>query len=211
MPAPPIPVDRYLTPDDAPAAPDGFSSLTQKVSTGIPLPISLDADFTAVLVVPTGLAGEWQTAPPAAVLSTSAAQSDPHDPAAAEPIGDVERSTARLLIQRRGANVASIPLALGLQVSVPADGGNSPGRLEVMVVSWDLRAGCMVGVGDYGASITLAWRRNDTGVQVYGPVPLNPFLRLRLPPMIKLRSSVALNLLPRIYDRLRISVPEVLR
>ncbi len=211
MPVPPIPVDRYLTPDDPPAAPDGFTTLTQKIATGIPLPISLDTDFTAVLVVPTGLAGEWQAAAPAAVVTTSTSQTDPHDPAVAEPVGNVERSTGRLLIQRRGVNVASVPLTAGQQVSAPLDGGTSPGRLEVMVTAWDLRAGSMVSIGDYGASITLAWRRNDTGMQVYGPVPLNPFLRLRLPPLIRLRSTVALALLPKIYDRLRISIPEVLR
>ena len=215
MPAPPIPVDRYLTPADPPAAPDGFSTLAQKNMTGIPQPITLDADFTAVLAVPTGLGGEWQQADPAAVASVSTVQTDPCDPAAnpavSAPVCNVERSTARLLIQRGGTNVASIPLTAGATFSVPADGGGTTGRLEVSVLSWDLRAGSMIGPGDYGSTLTLAWRRNDTGVQTFGPVPLNPFLRLRLPPSITMRSVVSLNLAQALYDRLRITIPRVLR
>lgn len=215
MPAPPIPVDRYLTPADPPAAPDGFVTLAQKIMTGIPQPITLDADFTAVLAVPTGLGGEWPQADPAAVVSASTVQTDPCDPAAnpsvSAPVCDVERSTARLLIQRGGTNVASIPLTAGVTFSVPADGGTAAGRLEVSVVSWDLRAGSMIGPGDYGSTLTLAWRRNDTGVQTFGPVPLNPFLRLRLPPSITMRSVVSLNLAQALYDRLRITIPRVLR
>ncbi|MFX1677563.1 hypothetical protein PWR63_35935 [Paraburkholderia sp. A2WS-5] len=215
MPAPPIPVDRYLTPADPPAAPDGFATLAQKIMTGIPQPITLDADFTAVLAVPTGLAGEWQQADPAAVVSVSTVQTDPCDPSAnpavSAPVCNVERATARLLIQRGGTNVASIPLTAGATFSVPADGGDAAGRLEVSVLSWDLRAGSMIGPGDYGSTLTLAWRRNDTGMQTFGPVPLNPFLRLRLPPHIAMRSVVSLNLAQALYDRLRITIPRVLR
>ncbi|CAB3805754.1 hypothetical protein LMG28688_06248 [Paraburkholderia caffeinitolerans] len=215
MPAPPIPVDRYLTPADPPAAPDGFATLAQKIMTGIPQPITLDANFTAVLAVPTGLGGEWQQADPSAVVSVSTVQTDPCDPAAnpvvSAPVCNVERSTARLLIQRDGTNVASIPLTAGSTFTVPADGGTAAGRLEVSVLSWDLRAGSMIGPGDYGSTLTLAWRRNDTGVQTFGPVPLNPFLRLRLPPSITMRSVVSLNLAQAIYDRLRITIPRVLR
>lgn len=219
MPAPPIPVDRYLTPADPPAAPDGFATIAQKIMTGIPQPITLDADFSAVLAVPTGLAGEWQQADPAAVVSASTVQTDACDPAAnpatnpaaSAPVGNVERSTARLLIQRNGTNVASVPLTAGLTFSVPADGGDAAGRLEVSVVSWDLRAGSMIGPGDYGSTLTLAWRRNDTGVQTFGPVPLNPFLRLRLPPHITMRSVVELSVVQTIYERLRITIPRILR
>jgi hypothetical protein len=171
----------------------------------------LDADFTAVLVAPTGLADEWRNADPASVFSTSVGQTTPHDPASAQPIGDVERSTARLLIQRNGSNIASIALTAGMQFSVPADGGNASGRLEVMVVSWDLRVGCLVGAGDYGASIVLAWRRNDEGVQIFGPAPVNLFFRLRALPKYVLLSSVGIKATPIIYERLRIRAPEVLR
>ena len=46
-------------------------------------------------------------------------------------------------------------------------------RIDLLIRSWDLRAGSMRGAGDFGSRIDVAWRRADRGSDAFAPPPLN--------------------------------------
>lgn len=181
MPAPPIPVSRYLVPEQKPRAPEGFTQLDRAITEGLPFNIQLDAETTLVLVVPNGLAHTWRDADPTAVVTRSDEQLAPHTPEPATPVGDVTRPPARLLARRGGLTVGSLPLAAGLRRYVPDQVQTAGGALlEVLILSWDIRAGSLRGAGDFGSRVSLCWRDAGKAVTQFSTPPLDQYVKPRL-------------------------------
>lgn len=181
MPAPPIPVSRYLVPEERPRAPEGFTQLDRAINDGLPFNLQLNAATTLVLVVPNGLAHTWRDADPSTVVTRSDEELAPHTPAPATPVGDVTRPAARLIARRGGLAVGSLPLAAGLRRYVPerlTAAGES--LLEVLILSWDIRAGSLRGAGDFGSRISLCWREADRAVTQFSTPPVDQYARPRL-------------------------------
>ena len=164
----PAQVQRFLVPA---AAPVGFVRLGLRLLGGLPVTIPLDEEVALVIVVPTGLAAAWREADPTSVVSRSTPELTP----VAAPVGG-NRAPARLLVRVEGAIVGSVPLVANLHRRLPDDAA----RVEVMVISWDLRAGSLRGPGDVGSRLELAWRRTDQGTDLFAPPPLHPALLARL-------------------------------
>lgn len=99
-----------------------------------------------------------------------------------EPIGEVKRASARIIVQRTGLPMISIPLAAGLQRIISDSGNPNTGGafLELLILSWDIRAGSLRGIGDFDSRISLAWRQANQASSQYSPPAINPFLMLRL-------------------------------
>jgi len=177
MPILPIPITRYLVPDQQPTAPDGFTPVATTITQGLPQTIPLDGTYRLVLVVPTGLAITWRDAAPDTLVTTS------DDELAAQPDHALDfetllsRCPAQLQVRLTAGGVAAtLPLVEGLRQVVPL--GN--GRLEILCLSWTITAGSMRGAGDFGSRISLAWRYADQPAPTFAPPPLNPYLLARL-------------------------------
>lgn len=176
---PRFPIESYLVPADSPAPDPSLTTVVSTLLTGLPQTIQLDQDASLVLLVPSGLASTWRDADPSALVSTSADELSPGAPDPAAPVGAVDRAAPRLVVQRRGTTVASLPLVAGARRSVP-DSGKEGELLELMVVGWEIHAGTLTGPGDFGARLELAWRRADRAATTFAPPPTNPQLLGRL-------------------------------
>jgi hypothetical protein len=189
MPLPPFPATRYLVPEPPRQAPEGFTLIDTPLVAGLPFALPLDAETSLVLTMPTGLALTWRDTDPTTPVSRSEDEWAPAaapDPAA--PVGDAARPPLRLLLQQGGATVASVPLSAGLRRALP-DGA---ARFELVVLSWDVRAGSVRGPGDFGSRLVLAWRRADLAVTEFSTPPPNPQLVPRLPPKDRMESRVGI-------------------
>jgi hypothetical protein len=174
----PIPVSRYLVPDSPVTIPDGFTPVDQTLSTGLPFTLPLFRDLSLTLTVPTGLAAEWRDADGSAIVSQSDDQLGPRTaPASVSTVGGVERAPARFLLLQSGAVLASIPLVAGMQHLLPDGGGVA---IELVVVSWSIRAGNVRGAGDFGSRIRFGWREADQAVDQFTPPAVNPHILSRL-------------------------------
>ncbi len=190
---PPIPVQRYLVPEAKPQAPEGFTLVDQPIVGGLPFSLQLDDEYRLVVAMPTGLAATWRDADPTAVVSHSADEVAPWIASSGAPVGDAARPPARLVVQRAGATVAAVPLAAGLRRSLPDSGQQDQGvRLELVILSWDLRAGSLRGPGDFGSRLSVAWRRADRAVEQFSTPPVNPHLVARLPHQFRMESALGL-------------------
>jgi hypothetical protein len=176
----PIPVDTLLTPDPATTPPPGddYARVAQPIQTGLPHRIEVATGLALVLIAPTGLATAWRDADPRALLSSSAAESAPSDPAVlatAPTAAAVVVPPLRLLLLSGGAIAAAAPLRLGRLTVLPDHGGADQGTLgEVVVLGWQLFAGSLRGSGDVGSSIDLAFRPADVPSPTFSPPPINP-------------------------------------
>lgn len=163
----PIPISGRLVPEVVPTPPEGFTVVEQPLVAGPIQRIPLDGGIELTLVVPTGLASAWRDADPAEVVSHSATALAPAPGSGGTPAGPAP-APVRLLVRRAGAIVASVPLIAGLRRRVPDAGGDDRGvEVELVVLSWDLRAGTLRGPGQFGSRVELAWRRA-------GPPSLEP-------------------------------------
>lgn len=200
MALPRIPIHRYLVPETKPQAPAGFTLVDEPLVTGLPYAILLGADTRLLVTLPTGLAVTWRDADPTLPVSQSNGELTSVVSRPDEPVGNAERAPLRLLLQDAGVTLASVPLAVGLRRFLPDDGEANRGvRFEVVVLAWDLRAGSLRGVGDFGSRITLAWRRADQAVEHYSTPPPNPQLVPRLPRNYRLESLVGVHV--KLIDR----------
>jgi hypothetical protein len=190
----PVPILGYLTPEVKLQPPDGFTLIDEPITSGLPFSLQLEADTRLVLTMPSGLAVTWRDSDPVAVVSRSDDDLTPlTPPTVAEPIGNLTQPPVRLLMERAGVMVASVPLAAGLRRILPDSGQpDRGGRIELAVLAWDLRAGSLRGSGDFGSRITLAWRRADEAVMQFSTPPVNPHLVPRLvqtiPPHLRIES-----------------------
>jgi hypothetical protein len=177
MPLAPIPVQRFLVPDTRPQAPEGFTSIDQPIVDGLPHVVALGGGLSLALVVPTGLATLWRDVDPSSVVSSSEPELSP---AAEAGAGEAPRTPARLFLRIGGTVASSIPLAVGLRRAVPEAGDSSGVRLEVVVLSWDIRAGSLRGPGDFGSRIAVATRRADQAGDTFETPAVHPQLVARL-------------------------------
>jgi hypothetical protein len=137
-------IESHLVPTADPPDLTGYTRATQPLVNGLPQAIPLDARLKLVAVLPTGVATVWRDADPAAVVSRAGAQDGP-------PL--------RVLLMRGGAVLACVPLVAGLARAIPDTGQPALGALiELRVLDWDVRAGCLRGAGDTTSFIDLAWR-----------------------------------------------------
>lgn len=147
MRAPDLPVVvRFAVPErTAPEA--GLQPLVSRIQAGLPHAIALDASLTLGLVAPTGLARFWLALPPETTVSE-----------AGDDLSALAVSLPPLrLILRRGNALAGVaPLALGPARFLAGD-LDTPPAIRLRVTGWRLTAGSLVGAGDHGASVSLAW------------------------------------------------------
>ncbi|WP_406070007.1 hypothetical protein [Micromonospora sp. NBC_01638] len=194
---PPFPIDRYLLPETPIEVPDGFTEVRQSLTAGLPHRVELGAGVHAVLILPTGLARQWLDTDPLAVVTSSADDLAPRPapPAVPRPPALVGRVPLRLVVRQGTRILGSLPLAAGLRRVCPDAGpstttGAAPVAVEVVVLAWLLHAGTVRGSGDYGSSVTLAWRPADRAVDQFGPPPINEFVWRRRPPAQRVESEL---------------------
>ncbi|MFJ6150624.1 hypothetical protein [Micromonospora profundi] len=191
---PPFPIDRYLLPETPVEVPDGFTEVRQSLTAGLPHRVELGAGVHAVLILPTGLARQWLNTDPLAVVSSSADDLAPRPAPPATPRAPalVGRVPLRLVVRQGARILGSVPLATGLRRVCP-DAGPSTGpstAVELLVLAWLLHAGTVRGSGDYGSTLTLAWRPADRAVDQFGPPPINEFVWRRRPPAQRVESEL---------------------
>lgn len=158
---PPLPMERFLTPEGSLVVPEGFIRSRQDLTRGVPFEWVIEGDLTLVLQVPTGFAVIWREEDPATLVSAVIEETQPHAP----PRGAdaLERLPIRLLLRRARVPLATIPLAGGLRRIIP-DGHAARSVIEFIIVDWLLHAGCVRGPGDYGSFIEVGWRRVDKAI-----------------------------------------------
>ena len=177
MPILPIPVQGYLVPEQKLLVPEGFTPVDEPILNGLPHTIQLGEDTTLVVVIPTGLAATWRDIDPTTVVSSSADERQRFNPA--ESTSAAMRASARILMRVGGRTVASLPLVAKLLRTIPGDGERGV-QIELLIVSWDLRAGNLRGPGDFGSRIVLATRRADQANDQFSTPPVNQYLIPRL-------------------------------
>jgi hypothetical protein len=187
---PPIPVDRFLTPDAPLETPDGFISVDQPISAGLPHVIDLENDLKLLVIVPTGLIAAWRDADPVSVVSRGDEETLPVSPPPQATIADASHAPARLLLTVGGDFLASAPLVTGVRQFAP--NLESGVRIELLVLSWLIHAGTLRGPGDFGSRISLAWRRASDAINQFSTPPPNPVLVPSLPPANRTESTLGL-------------------
>jgi len=168
----PIPVDRYLVPAQPPVLPASFTRVRQSLERGLPAILRLDEELTLALYVPTGDAVLWRDADGDAPISAAADETAPTDAALKEDA--VARAPARLVLRRGGKNVAVVALAAGLRRRLPDDGGVQGAVIEIWILDFQLNAGTLRQLGDFGSFIDFGWRRIDRGTDRFALPPLDP-------------------------------------
>src|SRR5262249_43247661 len=106
---PPLPIERFLTPDPSLAIPAGVARAPQDLPRGLPFQFPRDGTLSLILLVPTGYAVLFRDTDPATVASAGAAESAPHlAPRGEDP---EEQPPLRLLLRDGARTLATIPLA----------------------------------------------------------------------------------------------------
>jgi hypothetical protein len=182
-------VQAQLVPPVEPAIPDGFAAVEQRILAGLPHTIGLPGDARLLLALPTGLAAQWRALDPDRLISSSTLEYAAQPEAATEAVPEFRGLPLRLLLQRGGRTVAALPLVAGLRTYVEEFDAGDRVTLEVVVASWELHAGDVVGPGDFGSRISLGWRSASEPVAHFSPAPPNPKLVPRLPPEERTQSS----------------------
>jgi hypothetical protein len=146
---PRIAIESYLV-DDLPAtAPPGFAVLQTAVDS-VPRELALADGWSVIFYAPTGIARAWLDGDPAEVLSSSRDEAVPHATGGEE----AARAAARLVIRRGGALLGALPLAAGVMGTFHAPSA----MLEIVALSWEIRAAAMRGGSPGSARIELAFR-----------------------------------------------------
>jgi hypothetical protein len=189
---PPFPIQRYLTPELPTVAPEGFTLVDDRITSGLPYTMRLDDSADLTLFLPNGLAHTWRTIDPAVVVSVSEAERRSHDPSVTGETAPAARVPLLLRLRVGGLPAAVGPVAAGRRGFLPeGDRPDAEGvRVEVVVLDWALHAGTVRGPGDYGSFIKLAWRRADQAVATFSTPPVNPYVIERLPPEQKMESEL---------------------
>jgi len=73
-----------------------------------------------------------------------------------------------------------VPLVAGVRRFVPDEGSTRGAAIELVIIGWDLRAGTVLGPGDFGSRVTLAWRIASSASPEFAPPPINANLARRL-------------------------------
>lgn len=143
----------HLLVDPPDRAPEGLTTLEERITAGVPRRIALDPRLALVVVVPTGIASTWLEHPVDALAGDSAQESDPEADPAAPGVGP------RLHLLVSGGLAATVPLVAGLRRRLPDAGAGAPAVIDLAVLGWTLAVGTLLGPGEHGSRIRLAWRR----------------------------------------------------
>ena len=157
----PIALQRLLTPEPRTLAPAGFTLVDERPTRGLPHRVNLDGTFGLLLVVPTGLATTWRDSKPDEIISRALDERSARPAPESEsrsPQGFVTRHPVRLLVLRNGDFLGSVPLVAGLRRSLPESHERIGAGIELVILDWNIPAGSLRGVGDFGARLLLAWR-----------------------------------------------------
>lgn len=155
-----IPIESQFVHELPTTAPPGFS-VVRNAFDGLPGEFALSDGWSAILYAPTGIARVWLDTDPDEVASSSREEFLPHVAIAAE----AARSAARLVIRRDGILRGALALAAGVMGTFHAPSA----LLQIVPLSWEIRAGAMRGGVTGGARIDVAWRsRTATGGVVTG-------------------------------------------
>jgi hypothetical protein len=179
----PFPIARYLVPARPPEIPEGATVVSERMLAGLPHRIVVGGDTQLVVVFPTGLGTFWRDAQPTLPVALSTAETDPTGSAPASE----ELDSPRLYLQMRRADrtLGSRPLHAGACILLPDNGGGLTGvQYEVWCIGYALHAGTVRGPGDFGSSISLAWRRVDAATAHFLTPPLNLHALPRLLPKV---------------------------
>jgi hypothetical protein len=187
----PIAISHYLVPEVKPVAPEGFTVIETSISQGLPHVIQLGQGTQLVVMIPTGLGVTWRDADSMLVVSRSEDQLSRLASRLAEPIGNVGRASARMLLQIDGTTVGSIPFVVGSRWWIADSGQSGQGvRIELSLISWTIQAGSMRGPGEFGSKITLAWRKADQAIERFSTPPQNPHFIERTPPVVEMKDGM---------------------
>jgi hypothetical protein len=154
----------------------GMVSIRGDGLTGMPLRVRLDATYTAILVVPTGSADSWQSAPADELVTHGGfdcgflVSPRPSVAVSSETRVVEERlePSARVIVTRGRTRIGSVPLRVGLRSRFPAAGS---AEIEVEIVDFRIEAGSVRGAPALGTFLSLAWRRM-TADAVMPPSPM---------------------------------------
>jgi hypothetical protein len=182
---------RYLVPDAPVIAPEGFTRIDSTIQRGLPHELPLAGDLRLLVIVPSGMAKPWRDADPSAIVTSSAPDRAPAPVAKQSQFGDLSRPPARLLLQSANQTVAAVPLVAGLSCFLPEASATGI-SVEVLTLDWDIRAGTLVGAGNFGSRISIAWRMARLAVTQFSEPPPNPIVIARLLPKFRLESTVGL-------------------
>ena len=130
---------------DRPALLPGYTTLTSRITLGLPHVMALDQRLTLGLVAPTGLARFWLATARETVVSQAG-----EDQPGAPPF--------RLVLRADGGRMSGVaPVVLGPARFVGSAGTEAPG-LRLRVTGWRIHAGSLVGTGDFGSYIAIDWK-----------------------------------------------------
>ncbi len=146
---PGIAIESYLVEDLPAAAPPGFAVMRMAFA-GLPGELALSDGWSTIFCATTGIARAWLDGDPAELVTGSDLEFVPYVAG-----GDgTARPAARLVIRRGGALLGALPLAAGVMGIFHAPSA----MLEIVPLSWEIRAGAMRGGSPNGARMELAWR-----------------------------------------------------
>lgn len=180
MPFIQMPILALLTPPPGELTPEGFTRLDVNIIGGLPFTLRLSDQYNLLLVMPTGLAALWRDADSGLVISSSTDQRQPVAEHALEPVAEVSRPPLQLFVQRGRTMLGAFPLAVSRAVLQPE--GQTAG-LEILILSWELRAGNMRGPGNFGSRLALAWRATEKASAAFSPPAVHPAALRRQPPL----------------------------
>jgi hypothetical protein len=176
---PVFPIARMLVPSVTKTAPPDLTDTTFDLTAGVPATFQLTTDLSLTVVVPTGQVQTVLDADGATVASSDVPQRAASD-GAVDTVGSVARLPARVVLQRAGTVLASLPLVAGLRCVFPDDGGDVGAAVEVEVLEWTLAAGTLAGPGGFGSTLRIAWRTVGKGSDMFQPPAIDPNIVTRL-------------------------------
>lgn len=153
---------QYRHGEEAPPPHTGMTVVRADALTGMPLRLALDAGHGAILVLPTGSAYAWQTAPAGQLVTESALDrsfpagllaEDQQDAGAV--LAERTEPSARVLVTRDRSRIGSLPLRAGVRGRFPSSGA---AEIEIEIVDFRIEAGSVRGAPALGTFLTLAWR-----------------------------------------------------
>jgi hypothetical protein len=151
--------EQHFIPADDPAA--GLTVVRGEALGGLPLRLALDQTYAAIMVVPSGSAHIWQTAPIGAVVAdamfdrTGILPDVPPAPHALPQTPERQDGNARLLVVRGRVLIGAVPLRAGTRYRLPAAGA---AEIEIVVVDYRVDAAAMRGAPASGGRLALGWR-----------------------------------------------------
>ncbi|HEY3499613.1 MAG TPA: hypothetical protein VGK73_33210 [Polyangiaceae bacterium] len=173
---PPFPVARYLVPARTNEVPESFTVLESSLGGGLPHKVDLSSGLSLSIALATGLADAFRRLPLDTVVSSSEPELAPFaeldDWASVDPVA---RCSLLIAVREQGAVVGTWPLVAGVTRVL-----GSAVPLELVVVGWTLRAGNIVGSGEFGSWLALAYRRLDRGIARFSQPPPHPHVLPKL-------------------------------